>query len=55
MVRGQESITAAVHVLQWKSPGPGQPPTEYTGYGIHDGPLGDSFQTVSESRTFVVE
>jgi hypothetical protein len=34
---GAESITAAVHVLQWKSPGPGQPPTEYTGYGIHDG------------------
>jgi hypothetical protein len=34
---GTESITAAVHVLQWKSPGSGQPPSEYTGYGVHDG------------------
>ncbi|MGZ6028381.1 MAG: hypothetical protein ACXWK5_03090 [Myxococcaceae bacterium] len=34
---GPESITAAVHVLQWKSPRPGQPPTEYTGYGVHEG------------------
>jgi len=34
---GQESITAAVHVVQFKSQGPGQPPTEYTGYGVHSG------------------
>ena len=34
---GPESITAAVHVLQFKTPGPGQPPTEYTGYGVHEG------------------
>ena len=34
---GPESITGAVHVLQFKTPGVGQPPTEYTGYGVHDG------------------
>lgn len=34
---GPESITASVHILQWKSPGSGQPPTEYTGYGVHEG------------------
>ena len=34
---GAESITASVHVLQFKSPSPAQPPTEYTGYGVLEG------------------
>jgi hypothetical protein len=34
---GPSSITAAVHVLQFRAPLPGQPPTEYTGYGVREG------------------
>ena len=30
---GPESTLGNLHVLQWKSPRPGTPPTEYTGYG----------------------
>jgi len=34
---GPESIRGDVHVLQWKSPSPGAPPTAYIGYGVHSG------------------
>lgn len=32
---GPETISGTVHVLQFASPGPGNPPTAYTGYGTH--------------------
>ena len=34
---GPGSITATVHVLQFRTGGPGQPPAEYIGYGVHEG------------------
>jgi hypothetical protein len=32
---GPQAISGTVHVLQFASPGPGEPPTAYTGYGTH--------------------
>ena len=34
---GPESISGTVHVLQFRSPRAGEPPTSFTGYGTHTG------------------